>query len=304
MLAVPSSRVATGVFSLEASEIKRPGFLRCSRATRALRHQTEGVDRMLGQDQIDRIQGQDVYGSDGEKIGTARQVYADDQTGRPEWLTVRTGLLVLKETFVPLADAEVQANRITVPYTKSFVKDAPNIDEDGHLSPDQERELYAYYGRTDYDTGRADYRTGRSTDDTRRGDDASRRTTDDAMTVSEERVNVGTQRHEAGRARLRKYVVTENVTQTVPVQREELRVEREPITDANRDAAFSGPDISEDEHEVVLHEEQPVVQKETVPVERVRLDRETVTDQETVDEQVRKERVDVEGDAPGGRNRR
>jgi uncharacterized protein (TIGR02271 family) len=259
---------------------------------------------MLGQDQIDRIQGQDVYGSDGEKIGTARQVYADDQTGRPEWLTVRTGLLVLKETFVPLADAEVQANRIKVPYTKSFVKDAPNIDEDGHLSPDQERELYAYYGRTDYDTGRADLRTGRSKDATRRGDDASRRTTDDAMTVSEERVNVGTQRHEAGRARLRKYVVTENVTQTVPVQREELRVEREPITDANRDAAFSGPDISEDEHEVVLHEEQPVVQKETVPVERVRLDRETVTDQETVDEQVRKERVDVEGDAPGGRNRR
>ena len=99
-------------------------------------------------------------------------------------------------------------------------------------------------------------------------------------------------------------MVTENVTQTVPVQREELRVEREPITEANRDAAFSGPNISEDEHEVILHEEQPVVQKETVPVERVRLDSETVTDQQTVDEQVRKERVDVEGDAPGGRDRR
>ena len=259
---------------------------------------------MLGQDQIDRIQGQDVYGSDGEKIGTARQVYADDQTGKPEWMTVRTGLLVLKETFVPLADAEVSANRITVPYTKAFVKDAPNIDEDGHLSPDQERDLYAYYGRTDYDTDRGDYQTGRTYDDVRRGDEGSERTTDDAMTVSEERVNVGTQRREAGRARLRKYVVTENVTQTVPVQREEVRLEREPITEANRDAAFSGPDISEEEHEVVLHQEQPVVQKETVPTERVRLDTDTVTEHETVDEQVRKERVDVDGDIPRGRNQR
>jgi uncharacterized protein (TIGR02271 family) len=118
------------------------------------------------------------------------------------------------------------------------------------------------------------------------------------MTVSEERLNVGTEQREAGRARLRKYVVTENVTQTVPVQREEVRVEREPITEANRDAAMSGPDITEDEHEVVLHEERPVAQKETVPVERVRLDTETVTEQETVGEDVRKERVDVEGDVP------
>lgn len=116
------------------------------------------------------------------------------------------------------------------------------------------------------------------------------------MTVSEERLNVGTEQREAGRARLRKYVVTENVTQTVPVQREEVRVEREPITEANRDAAMSGPDISEDEHEVVVHEERPVVQKETVPVERVRLDTEAVTEQETVGEEVRKERVDLEGD--------
>ena len=102
------------------------------------------------------------------------------------------------------------------------------------------------------------------------------------MTVSEERLDVGTERREAGRARLRKYVVTENVTQTVPVQREEVRVEREPITDTNRDDALSGPGISEDEHEVVLHEERPVVDKDTVPVERVRLDTETVTDQVTV----------------------
>ena len=107
---------------------------------------------------------------------------------------------------------------------------------------------------------------------------------------------MGTERREASRARLRKYVVTENVTQTVPVQREEVRLEREPITDANVGDATSGPAISEEEHEVVLHEERPVVQKEAVPVERVRLDTDTVTEQETVSGEVRKERVEVDGD--------
>jgi uncharacterized protein (TIGR02271 family) len=86
------------------------------------------------------------------------------------------------------------------------------------------------------------------------------------------------------------------VTQTVPVQREEVRVEREPITDANLDAATSGPDISEAEHEVVLHEEEAVVEKRVVPRERVRLGKETVTGEEQVAEEVRKEQVDVEGD--------
>ena len=117
------------------------------------------------------------------------------------------------------------------------------------------------------------------------------------MTVSEEQLRVGTERREAGRARLRKYVVTENVTKTVPVTREEVRIEREPITAANRDAALSGREITEEEHEVTLHAEEPVVEKRTVPKERVRMDRNTVTDEETVSEQVRKERIEAEGDA-------
>ena len=93
------------------------------------------------------------------------------------------------------------------------------------------------------------------------------------MTRSEEELRRRHERRETGRARLRKYVVTENVEQTVPVQREEVRVEREPITDANRDAALDGPEITEEEHEVTLHTEEPVVEKRTVPKERVRLDK-------------------------------
>jgi uncharacterized protein (TIGR02271 family) len=113
------------------------------------------------------------------------------------------------------------------------------------------------------------------------------------MTRSEERLHVGTENVAAGRARLRKYVVTENVTQTVPVSHEEVRVEREPITEGNAGAAMSGPDISEDEHEVTLRAERPVVDKEAVPVERVRLGTETVTEEHQVNEEVRKEQIDA-----------
>ena len=115
------------------------------------------------------------------------------------------------------------------------------------------------------------------------------------MTRSEERLNVGTETTEAGRARLRKYVVTEQQSVNVPVTREEVRIEREPITDANRDEALSGPDISEEEHEVTLHDERPVVETEAVPVERVRLSKEQVTEQETVSGEVRKEQIDTDG---------
>jgi uncharacterized protein (TIGR02271 family) len=127
------------------------------------------------------------------------------------------------------------------------------------------------------------------------GHDTSGPTTDDAMTRSEERLDVGTRSEEVGRARLRKYVVTENVTETVPVAREEVRVEREPITDANVGNAMDGPAISEEEHEVTLHAERPVVQKDAVPVERVRLGKETVTEEAQVSEGVRKEQIEVDG---------
>jgi len=293
---------------------------------------------MIGTDTLNRVIGADVIDAEGNKIGTASEVFLDDQSGNPEWVTVKTGLFGTKESFVPIRDADLTGDGLRVPVSKDAVKDAPKIDTDGHLSPQEEQELYRYYGmaegttgmrgetsgmtgRTDMDATRTETRrttadtgmgagmtdTTRDTDMSRgtagyddtnrhgtRGHDTSGPTTDDAMTLSEERVNVGTQRVEAGRARLRKYVVTENVTQTVPVTHEEVRVEREPITEANRGNAMDGPAISEEEHEVTLHAERPVVEKEAVPVERVRLDTQTVTEQQQVSETVRKERVDTD----------
>ena len=312
---------------------------------------------MIGTEAISRVIGKDVYDQSGDKIGSASEVYLDDESGQPEWVTVRTGLFGTKESFVPLRDADLTDDGVRVGVSKAQVKDAPKVDTDGHLSPQEEQELYHYYGlgfgqgttdttvgRTDRDersvmspgtttetagtagmagtdrdersvmspgtttessgtagmagTGRTDRDGDGVYDDVQGravGRDTSGPTTDEAMTRSEERLNVGTRSEEVGRARLRKYVVTENVTETVPVSREEVRVEREPITDANVGNAMDGPAISEEEHEVTLRAERPVVEKEAVPVERVRLDKETVTDQEQVSADVRKEEIEVDG---------
>jgi uncharacterized protein (TIGR02271 family) len=258
-------------------------------------------------------QGRTMVDPAGDKLGTIDAIYLDDETGQPEWATVTSGLFSAKIAFVPLAQAQDTGDSVQVPYDKQQVKDAPAMQADGSLSQDDEAELYRHYG-LDYSEHRSDSglpagTAGQGIDSRdRNGDgvyddvpdsavsrDTSGPITDDAMTRSEEELRVGTESRERGRARLRKYVTTETQTVTVPVQREEVRVEREPITDANLDAT-SGPAISEEDHEVTLHEETPVVDKRAVPRERVRLDTETVTEERQVSEEVRKEHIEVEGD--------
>ena len=257
-----------------------------------------------------------VYTTDGEKVGKVGQIYLDDETNEPEWVTVATGLFGTRESFVPLADARLEGDRVVVPYGKDKIKDAPQIDaETGQISREEEGQLYRYYGKdyrdegadsdlpegglaatgTDRDGTRQDRDrevtgadsersgtslgtdsdltgagterggTGAGTDrdvtgaDTDRGgtsidtdsdlasDRASDRdsdrafegtlgrdtsgSTDDALRRAEEQLNAGT-RGQGGRMRLRKYIVTEEQTITVPVLREEVRVEHEPETDA------------------------------------------------------------------------
>ncbi|MFD3448569.1 DUF2382 domain-containing protein [Microbacteriaceae bacterium 4G12] len=264
-----------------------------------------------------------VLSSSGDKIGSVDQFYVDDASGRIAWVSVHTGLFGTSESYIPLDDATVQGNDVVVPYTKDQVKDAPKVNTDGGaLEEDDQDVLYRHYGiggtgfadrtgttgdytdttttRTDADYTGAGVGTGLGRD---AGHDTSGPNTDEAMTRSEERVNVGTRQTETGRARLRKFIVTENVTTTVPVSHEEVRIEREPITDGNVGAALRGGDLTEEEHEVILHAERPVVEKETVPVERVRLDKDVVTETETVSSDVRKEEIDfaVDGDADGRR---
>ena len=228
--------------------------------------------------------GKTLFDREGSRIGPITDIYADTRTGRPEWAVVDTGLFGAKSTFVPIGEATPTGDDVQVPYQKQLVKDAPKLDTDRDLSVADERELWRHYG-LDYDAG---------DDDADR--DTSGESTDTAMIRSEEELEVGTARRERGRVRLRKYVTTEEVTTTVPVQREEVRVEREPVTEENLDAATSGPELSEAEHEVVLQEEAPVVERRVVPKERVRLDTDTVTDEREVAEEVRKERIRLEED--------
>ncbi|MEU8635597.1 PRC and DUF2382 domain-containing protein [Amycolatopsis sp. NPDC048633] len=262
----------------------------------------------------------------GNKLGKVGNVYLADATHQPEWITVKTGLFGTKESFVPLSGAHTDKDGVHVRVDKDAVSDAPRIDADGHLSPEESAQLYQHYGlpmpRTSPD-GRMDGRTGDRTQGrdpamggTGRGRDGmaagrgksemdakgrgqsgmdagNRGKSDkDSMTRSEERLNVGTEQVETGHVRLRKYVVTEEQQVTVPVRHEEVRIEREPI----KDGQAGGAEIGEAEKDIVLHAEKPVVSKETVPVERVRLRTETVTDEQTVSGKVRKEQFEVTDD--------
>ena len=267
---------------------------------------------MITHEQLRDVIGSTAYDSDGDKIGKIGNVYYDDATEQPKWLTVATGLFGSNETFIPVQGSEFSGDgRVTTTYDKAMIKDAPNVSAEGHLSPEEEQQLYRYYnlgedtGRTGTGTVEQDSTAGRDRRDLGgeadvEGRDTSGPTTDKAMTRSEEQLRVGTESRDAGTARLRKHIVTEDVSTTVPVSHEEVTLHREPITEANRGDALSGGDLTEEEHEVTLREERAVVDKDVVPVERVRLGTETHTEQQQVDETVRKEVIETDG-VDGGR---
>ncbi|HEY4728806.1 MAG TPA: PRC and DUF2382 domain-containing protein, partial [Actinomycetes bacterium] len=190
-------------------------------------------------DTVQSWQGRTMVDPAGDKLGTIDAIYLDDDTGQPEWALVTSGLFTAKARFVPLAGAQATGDSVQVPYDKDQVKNAPTMEADGSLSQDEEAELYRHYG-LEYSEHRSDSGlpagTGQDVDprdrdrdgvyddvqDTAVGHDTSGPTTDKAMTRSEEELQVGTQTRERGRARLRKYVVTEEQQVTVPVQREEV----------------------------------------------------------------------------------
>lgn len=244
---------------------------------------------MTFQGNIRDLQRAIVVDSTGDKVGSVGQVYVTNEGQDPSWVTVNTGLFGTNETFIPLADAQFTDGEIRVPYEKKFIKDAPNIAEDGEISQEQEAELYRYYGVQDPSRGTGTLDANDRRDVTDRRDGTAAGVGGDSVTLHEERLKVGTQKREAGKARLRKYVVTETEQVEVPVQREELVVERTPATGEER-----GGRIGEDEVTVTLHEERPVVEKETVATENVNIGKRTVTDTETVTEQVGREEVDVQ----------
>ncbi|MEV6420844.1 PRC and DUF2382 domain-containing protein [Streptomyces sp. NPDC051662] len=293
-------------------------------------------------DNPSRLNGLAIYDKDGDKIGNVGQVYVGDRSGRPEWVTVKTGLFGMKESLVPLSGARRAGEDIHVPYAKETVKDAPRLDADEHLDPSQEKQLYKHYGLTATGAGLgmasdtaagtgtasgtrttagttagAPSGTGRTGAGRATGGLAGAATTGGAgrpmagvrgstpdegkerhgeeLIRSEEQLYVSTEEHEVGHARLRKVVVTENVTTSVPLSHEEVRVIHEAISPEDR-TGVRGSLIGEAQTEVTLHAEEPVIRKESVPVERVRMETEKVTEQKEVSAEVRKEQIEYDTD--------
>lgn len=251
----------------------------------------------INREQLDTLYDAEVVDQSGDKIGGVGQVYLDDTTQEPAWVTVKTGMFGTKETFVPLSDAQLSGDRITVPYDKQYVKDAPNMDADSHLGDNEQDELYRYYGvgtgygtTTDTETDYA--RTDTDVDRSAADFTDTQRSGDESMVLHEERANVGTERVETGRVRLRKHVVSEQKTVTVPVEREEFEVVREPVG-----AGDTGDGrLADDEVEMTLSEDRPVIDKDVVATERVGLDRNVVTEERDITTEVGREEVQVERD--------
>lgn len=258
---------------------------------------------------LDAIEDADVYDSEAAKVGSVGQVYVDAQTQEPKFVTVNIGLFGAKETFIPFSATHFTPEGLRVPFTKAYIKDAPNIDVDGDLSVEEEQRLWEYYS-TEGNTARGgvnadgprvgtDHRGGR---DSHSGTDTEEA---DKMVAHEERLKVGTEQREAGQVRLHKRVRTEHQNVEVPVKREELVVEREQLDPNSAEARPTGriDEAGQEEEVVTLREERPVVDKETVATEKVNVGKRTVQDTETVSGEVRKEEIDIEGDAQPGTKR-
>ena len=273
-----------------------------------------------------RVIGHKVLDAEGHKIGQADEVYLDDSTGTPQWVTVKGGLFGGKGHFAPLGGAVLVDDDVRLAYAKAQVDSAPELETGRHLSVEEEMTLYQHYGLgrpeaggksmngTVDDAGTATGTAAGMTSGMTAPTGMDRLGTTDAhpdaapdqmamgardgrvMTRYEERLHIGTERVQAGRARLHKTVTSEQVQRTVPLTHQEIRVEREPIPEGEHGAAMGTADFAESELDVTLYEERPVVSKEAVAVERVRVRVEEVTEQVTVHEEVRTERIDLVDD--------
>lgn len=236
-------------------------------------------------------QGQPVYDSTGSKIGKIEDIFVDDATQQPEWIGIGTGgIFGSKHVLVPIEGAQFDRDGLKVAYTKDLVKDAPDIDTD-EISVDREEELYEHYGlRQLMERVRGSQtepgRPGQTERPRGRGESAS-----SEIVTHEEQLRVGARDIESGRVRLRKRVETRPVEEQVRLRQETAYIEREEV---NQPA--SGTAFEEEEVEMELRRQEPVVSKETVAKERVGLRKDVDETTETIREEVRSEEVDIEGD--------
>jgi uncharacterized protein (TIGR02271 family) len=247
--------------------------------------------------QAEQLLGARVIGADGKVVGTIEQVFRDDVDGTPAWARVRSGKI---GRFVPLGSCQVTSEGVSVPFDAQKIMGGPNIDAGQHMSAAQAEELTRYYGLTiptQQPRGEPG-QMGQPGEMAEKGQLAE----GDWLVRQEERLQVGIEQLETGRVRLHKYVDVENIEQPVHLFHEEYDIERIPLSAEDQNRISS--DLAEGELELVLHEERPVLRKERVAVERIRLRPRRVEEDTTVRDQVRKERIEIEPDQAFANTRR
>lgn len=278
---------------------------------------------MLSEREVSAAIGSTAYGDGGDKLGTVEHFFVDDRTGEPTWVAVTTGMFGTRHSIVPAGQATWDDGRLHLPVSADAVKNAPSVGGN-HLDPGEEAELRRHYGieagygearhrSEDSVTPIADAPLAGPTDTVTvpaaapppAAGTAATGGTDGAMTRSEEQLRVSTEQVVTRRVRLVKYVVTEEVQISVPIRREEIRLEEIPLGAGDAAGGFdAGESLVADDTtagsglpgEIILHTERPLVSVEVVPTERVRLRTELVEGQETVTEQIQREQVVVDRD--------
>jgi uncharacterized protein (TIGR02271 family) len=251
------------------------------------------MNSQVTMDRLAELHGSPVFDQSGDKIGKVEEIYYDEATNRAEWIGIGTGFLGTKRVLVPVEGAEASDEGVTVPYAKDMVKDSPDIDSDP-IDPAAEQALHSYYGTAHQGVGAAG-----ASDSERDRQTGVGNVDEQAVTRSEEELRVGKRSVDAGSVRLRKWVETEPVQATINLTRETVHVNREPIGEV-----VTGAEIGEQTIEIPLRDEEAVVDKQVVAKERISLDRDAEERTETVGDELRKERVEIEGaDDPSGRDR-
>ncbi len=232
----------------------------------------------------DRYSGYEVYDQAGEKIGKVDDLFVDEND-QPEYIGVKMGFLGTHSTLIPMEIATVDeaTSRIEVATDKETAKNGPAFDDDREITPDFENEVHSYYGLQSTESTQT---TGETTDE-------------DELRVqrSEEELRAGTREREAGEVGVQKTVRTERERLEVPTRREEVTVDRVPVEGETSEAQ-----IGDDEVRVPVTEEEVVVEKRPVAKEEIRIRKDVVEDSQVVEEDVRKEEVDVD-DQSGRLNR-
>ncbi len=270
---------------------------------------------MVTAEQLENLLGRPAVDTEGALVGMVGQVYVSDVTGQPDWVTLRTGPTGGGQIFAPLHQSRIQDGQLVLAVPGQLVRDSPRpeLRSAGRLEEDQARAIHDHYashfalsagsrhGSGGQDTPESGTDAGPNEQDqyllgngSRAGGDVPRAGGDAATTVSEERLRVGTERVPVRRARLVKYMVTEQVTLTVTVSREEVRIEETDIISADHELpAATGTRGPDQPGWMILHAQQPAIQMQTVPVERVRLRTQTITGQQDISTQIRKEQIGV-----------